>query len=69
VYYLTVCVSGGGAGVAIAHKLLVTLRYLLNRKEAYEKSSEEDLAYKMLTWVWHMDKPALNGMTNQQFAK
>ncbi len=55
--------------VAIAHKLLVTIWYLLNRKEVYKQSSEEDLAYKMLTWAWHMDKPALSGMTNQQFAK
>jgi hypothetical protein len=23
----------------------------------------------MLTWAWHMDKSALSGMTNQQFAK
>ncbi|MHB8779286.1 MAG: transposase [Anaerolineales bacterium] len=55
--------------VAIARKLLVTLWYLLNRQEAYNQSSEEDLAYKMLTWAWHIDKTALNGMTNQQFAK
>lgn len=55
--------------VAIARKLLVTIWYLLNRQESYKKSSEEDLAYKMLTWAWHMDKPALNGMTDQQFAK
>jgi transposase len=55
--------------VAIAHKLLVTIWYVLNRKEVYKQSSEEDLAYKMLTWAWHMDKPALNGLTNQQFAK
>ena len=55
--------------VAIAHKLLVTIWYLLNRQEVYQKSNEEDLAYKMLTWAWHMDKSALNGMTNQQFAK
>ena len=55
--------------VAIAHKLLVTIWYLLNRQEPYKKSNEEDLAYKMLTWAWRMDKSALNGMTNQQFAK
>jgi transposase len=55
--------------VAIARKLLVTVWYVLNRQEAYHKSSEEELAYKMLTWAWHMDKTALNGMTNQQFAK
>lgn len=23
----------------------------------------------MLSWAWHVDKAALNGMTNQQFAK
>ena len=55
--------------VAIARKLLVTLWYVLNRQEFYNKSSDEELAYKMLTWAWHMDKTALNGMTNQQFAK
>jgi len=55
--------------VAIARKLLVTLWYLLNRQEAYNRSSDEDLAYKMLTWAWHIDKTALHSMTNQQFAK
>lgn len=55
--------------VAIARKLLVTLWYLLTNREAYNRSSEEDLAYKMLTWSWHIDKTALNGMTRQQFAK
>ena len=55
--------------VAIAHKLLVIIGYLLNRQEVYQKSTEEDLAYKMLTWAWHLDQSALNGMNNQQFAK
>jgi len=55
--------------VAIARKLLVTLWYLLSRNESYTPSSDEDLAYKMLTWAWHMDKRAKRGMTNQQFAK
>ena len=55
--------------VAIARKLLVTVWYLLNKHESYDRSSDEDLAYKMLTWAWHMDKRARNGMTNQQFAK
>jgi transposase len=55
--------------VAIARKLLVTLWYLLNNQVAYNRSSDEDLAYKMLTWSWHIDKTALNGMTRQQFAK
>lgn len=55
--------------VAMARKLLVTLWYLLSKQESYLPSSDEDLAYKMLTWAWHMDKSALRGMTNQQFAK
>ena len=55
--------------VAIARKLLVTLWYLLSRQEAYDHFTDEDLAYKMLTWAWHMDKSAKQGLTNQQFAK
>ena len=55
--------------VAIARKLLVTIWYLLNGQEAYDRSSDEELAYKMLTWAWHIEKDALNGMTRQQFAK
>jgi transposase len=55
--------------VAIARKLLVTIWYVLSDKQPYNHSNEEDLAYKMLTWSWHIDKTALNGMTRQQFAK
>ena len=55
--------------VAIARKLLVTIWYVLSNKQPYYHASEEDLAYKMLTWSWHIDKDALNGMTRQQFAK
>jgi len=55
--------------VAIARKLLVTLWYVLSKQESYNGFSDEDLAYKMLTWAWHLDRSALNGMSNQQFAK
>ena len=55
--------------VAIARKLLVILWCLLIRQESYNPATDEDLAYKMLTWAWHMDKSAKRGMTNQQFAK
>jgi transposase len=55
--------------VAIARKLLVTIWYVLSNKQPYTHFNEEDLAYKMLTWSWHIDKTALNGMTRQQFAK
>jgi transposase len=57
------------AVAAIARKMLVTLWYVLSRKQAYKHSSEEDLAYKMLSWAWHIDQEALNGMSHQQFAK
>jgi hypothetical protein len=56
-------------GASVARKLLVILWYLLNRQESYNPATDEDLAYKMLTWAWHMDKTALRGLTNQQFAK
>lgn len=55
--------------VAIARKLLVILWCLLSRQESYNPATDEDLAYKMLTWAWHMDQGAKRGMTNQQFAK
>jgi transposase len=55
--------------VVIARKLLVTLWYLLSRQEAYDHFTDEDLAYKMLTWTWPMDTRAKRGLTNQQFAK
>lgn len=55
--------------VAIARKLLVILWCLLNRQESYNPATDEDLAYKMLTWAWHRDKSAKRGLTNQQFAK
>jgi len=37
--------------VAIARKLLVTLWYVLSIQEAYDHFTDEDLAYKMLTWA------------------
>jgi len=55
--------------VAMARKLLVTLWYLLSRQEAYDHFTDEDLAYKMLTWAWHMNRSALRGLSPQQFAK
>jgi len=57
------------AAAAIARKLLVILWYVLSGEQAYKYSREEDLAYKMLSWAWHIDKEALNGMSRQQFAK
>ena len=45
------------------------LWYLLSRQESYTPASDEDLAYKMLTWAWHMERSALRGLSPQQFAK
>lgn len=55
--------------VVIARKLLVTVWHVLTKQEAYQHATEEDLAYKMLIWSWHMDEKALDGLTRQQFAK
>ena len=55
--------------VAIARKLLVSIWHVLTKGEAHCHSTEEDLAYKMLTWSQRMDEEALRGMTRQQFAK
>lgn len=55
--------------VAIARKLLVTIWHVLNDQAPYKHFNEEDLAYKMLTWAWHIAPADLNGMTRQQFAK
>lgn len=57
------------AVAAIARKLLVTLWYVLSEKQAYKHSSEEDLAYKMVSWAWYIDKKALNWMSRHQFSK
>ena len=57
------------AAAAITRKLLVTLWYVLSGEQAYKHSNEEELAYKMLSWAWHIDKEALNGMSRQQFTK
>jgi hypothetical protein len=55
--------------VVIARKLLVAIWHVLSKEETDEHASEEDLAYKMLSWAWHIDKEALNGMSRQQLAK
>ena len=48
---------------------MVTVWYVLSRREAFRHASQEDLAYKMLIWSWSMDEEARQGMTPQQFAK
>ena len=55
--------------VAIARRLLVSVWYILTKREPYRHFNEEIIAYKMLTWSQRMDESALKGMTRQQFAK
>ena len=57
------------AMVAVARKLLVVVWHVLSKQEARRESEAEALAYKMLSWAWSIGPEALEGMTNQQFAK
>ena len=55
--------------VAIARKLLVSVWYVLTKREPYRHFDDETIAYKMLIWSQRMDEKALDGMTRPQFAK
>jgi len=55
--------------VAIARRLLVSVWYILRKRETYHHFDETAIAYKMMTWSQRMDEQALNGMTRQQFIK
>ena len=55
--------------VAIAHRLLELVWYVLTRRQPYRHFSQERIAYKYLTWGWQMDDEARAGLTRQQFAR
>jgi transposase len=55
--------------VAIAHRLLELVWYVLTRRQPYRHFSQERIAYKYLTWGWQMDEEARDGLTRQQFAR
>jgi len=55
--------------VAIAHRLLELVWYVLSRREPYRHFSEEKIAYKYLSWAWRMSEDARDGLTRQQFAR
>jgi hypothetical protein len=55
--------------VAIARHLLELVWYMLTRRQPYRGFSQERIAYKYLTWAWHVNEEARNGMTAQQFAR
>jgi len=55
--------------VAVAHRLLELVWYVLTRRQPYRHFSHERIAYKYLTWAWQMDDEARDGLTRQQFAR
>lgn len=55
--------------VAIARHLLQLVWYVLTRRQPYRGFSHERIAYKYLTWAWHMNEEGRNGLTTQQFAR
>ena len=55
--------------VAIARRLLVSIWYILTKREPYRHFEDDTIAYKMLIWSQRMDEKARKGMTRQQFAK
>jgi transposase len=55
--------------VAIARHLLELVWYVLMRRQPYRGFTSERIAYKYLTWAWHVNEAARHGMTTQQFAR
>jgi len=55
--------------VAIARHLLELVWYVLTRRQPYRGFTHERIAYKYLTWAWHVNEEARNGLTTQQFAR
>ena len=55
--------------VAIAHRLLELVWFVLTRKQAYRHFTPERIAYKYLTWSWQVDEKSRDGLTRPQFAR
>jgi len=55
--------------VAVAHRLLELVWYVLTRRQPYRHFSHERIAYKYLTWAWQMEDEARDGLTRQQFTR
>jgi hypothetical protein len=55
--------------VAIARHLLELIWYVLTRRQPYRGFTQERIAYKYLTWAWHVNAEGRNGLTPQQFAR
>jgi hypothetical protein len=55
--------------VAIAHRLLELVWYVLSRRQPYRNFSDERIAYKYLTWSWQLSERDRDGLTRQQFTR
>lgn len=55
--------------VAIARHLLELVWYVLTRRQVYRGFTAERIAYKYLTWAWHVSAECRKGLTPQQFAR
>lgn len=55
--------------VAIAHRLLVLVWYVLSRCQPYRHFTDERIAYKYLTWSWQLSEKDRDGLTRQQFTR
>lgn len=55
--------------VAIAHRLLELVWFVLTRKQSYRHFSDERIAYKYLTWSWQVNENDRDGLTRQQFTR
>jgi transposase len=54
---------------AIARKLLVVIWHVLTKREVYHRSSEQQIAFKMLMWSWTMNEAAFGGLDRRQFLR
>ena len=43
--------------------------HVLTRRQPYRGFTQERIAYKYLSWSWHVKEEARNGLTHQQFAR
>jgi transposase len=55
--------------VAIARRLLELTWHILTSRKPYRGFTAERIAYKYLTWAWHVSEDGRNGLTAQQFAR
>lgn len=55
--------------VAITKRMLVSIWYILAKREPYRHLDEETIAYKMLVWAQAIGEVGRQGLTRQLFAK